>query len=477
MSRVSVAVSVVIAAVLTVITAALYREKPADAEHAETQAHALVPFDAQQADLIRITYPDGRIVTVRRAGESIDWWIFIDSPITSTRRVWPASPAAVRTALRLLDTVTTRTPADHRSGVDAIGATMHLQAADRSVDIDLASRTFAGRGLATIHDGPDTRTVDVPAEVHDVAMNPGPEIWREPLAFPGLAGAEQAGVSRITLNTPDRDLVLARVEGHWYVHPDADLTRPGLPADADAVGKLISTVASTKVSRFVDDPARAHDAGLENPTAVLTLESSRRLPDATLDPHIRRLRIGSGADLDASTLYAVLDDSEARAAAGDRTYEAQLVAIDGVGLSTIAMKSDAYLDPVALHVAPSDIGTVRLLDPDAGTLLEARRTIDGWRRVDAGEERVPSPVEKDMLDHVLETLTTTPGTPALADDVTAPPLCTIELLSTTNQPIGTYVFAQAPGPNETTRPVLMTERVAWTYESKAADPILRFLAE
>jgi hypothetical protein len=475
MSRVGLIVSLLVAAILTLAAAYLYRPAGAGASTTDGELGVpLIPFDAQQAHTIEVDYPDGRTVTVERAGRTLDWWIVIDPGADAPPRVWAASQASVRTALRLLATLDPVVPADAGS-IDRPGATLRLVGDDAAFECDLAPRTVGGKGLLET-DLPDAgRTVvSVPADVHDLAMSPGPSIWRETLAVPGLAGAGLGEVSRIELRSGDRAMLLTRIQGRWWLFPGADQTAAGIAADAEAVQRLLSTISQTRVSRFIDEPTSPEITGLADPTATIVLESTRRLPSGERRDRRRVLSIGQGAGLSGESLFATLDDDDARAVGG-ADAEAQLFAVDGATLATLAMAPEAYISPIALLAGAGDVGEI-VLRTDAAPLLEMTRTLDGWRRLVDDQQRVPTPEEERLADQIIALATGTPGDPVLRDDATWAPVGEIELHDLGGAPLATFELGLAPSPEG--RPdavVLVDDRVARVYAPERADAVLDWL--
>lgn len=474
MSRAGLIVSLVAAAVLTLVAAYLYGPAGAGASPGERAARvALIPFDAQQATALEVEYPDASAVRAERAGRTLDWWIVIE-PADRPARVWAASQASVRTALRLLGTLEPVTP-ESAGAIERPGATVTLETPDDTFSLDLAPRTVGGKGLVSANvpgTGPIVATV--PAEVHDLAMNPGPAIWRERLAVPGLAGAGVGEISRVQLRAGDRALLLTRVQGRWSLFPDADQSVPGIEADPEAVQRLLAAVAQTGIARFIDEPTPDDVTGLDAPTATITLVSTRRLASGERRDRNRTLRVGRAVGLSDETLFATLDDSDAASVAGPDA-EPQLFAVDGAALATLPMLPSAYVSPIAVVASAGDVGEV-VLRPEGQPPLELTRTLDGWRRVADDEQRVPTPDERRVAEQVIALATRTPGTPAMRNGAAWAPIGTVELRALGGAPLASFDLGLATGSEgQPDRVVLADDRVARTYPPEAANAIIAWL--
>jgi hypothetical protein len=471
MTRVAVGVSVASAAILTLVTAALYRTGPADAP---ATGVALIPFDALQAHTLELTLPDSQVVAARRIGASLDWWITIDPAGGAPRRAWPASEPTIRAALRVLDDLAIESESGAAT-LDTPAATVRIATDDDEFTARLGEGALAGRADVEITDESGApRVVSVSSSLHDLLLRPGPAGWREPSGFPSLAGPGATDVSRIELRTADRALLFTRIEGRWFLFPNADQTTPALPADRDTIDRLLTTVAGARVTRFIDEPT--DDTGLAEPTAVLTLESTQRLPSGERQVRARTLSIGLAANLGATAVYASLEDSLAQALAADALpIEPQVVAVEAGGLAGLSLAPESYLDPIALRAPVDDVGELIISDTEGNPTLHATRTLEGWRLGERDALTLPTPQELGAINTILSLLATTQAEPILEDDATFSPVATIEIRTIGGAPMGAYVFGLGPAADADTRPVITAQRVAYLYPPSSADQFLAWL--
>lgn len=467
MSRVGVGVSVMCAAVLTLIAAVLYRA-PAAAQGDDTPT-ILVPFNASQAHTLEVISTDAT-VAARRTGRSLDWWITIDED--GTRRIWPASQQRVRGALRILGEI-------QPQGADAgtaftPEATLTVRGDEGEFSAQLAARTFAGRGVIRPI-GADASLLTVPSALNDMVLRPGPASWRDILVFGDVRGAGASEVNRIGLTTRDQSLLLARIQGRWWIHPEADLSQTGLRADRAAVDALLKALSETRVDQFIDDQRDPAQLGLSDPTAILTIRSARRLESGERRERLRELRVGLPVGLGTQSLFAVLDDTRARDAAGDDlTYVPQIIGVDATSLASLAMTPAAYMSKVAIDTPASDVGRVIISDMENQPVLDITRTLEGWRLT--GLDTPPAREEVDAIESLLTLAADTSGQPMLTGDAEFSTICSVELYDLGGAAIDTLEFGLAAGEQEDAPlPVLTNERELRLYEAGAADAMLVWL--
>lgn len=174
---------------------------------------------------------------------------------------------------------------------------------------------------------------------------------KEKELFPGL---ELEDVSGVTLEYPDRSIVLRKTGAGWRIQEPKDLR-----ADQTAVENLVRAVVDLEVTRTLEDPASPETYGLAEPKVVVVLE--RR--DASAPA---RVRVGKNAPVGYSTFLQ---------REGEKTV--RLVA------SSFATGMEKEVDDLRdKEILAFETGNVRRITVEGGDVerfVLARGDDDGWK--------------------------------------------------------------------------------------------------
>lgn len=389
-------------------------------------------------NVIEIESSSGERQIIRRAqgGSSMPGYsLTVTRQSADNAPAWPLEDGRVSSLLRKLKETPSLDAPDEKSEIDADATRVTIREDSGAVThFLLADRLLGGKGLIKVIPGTsgDSLTLSelrarpgklalVDDTIHNVFRNPGPRGWRETLALRSV-GPE---VSRIHLINEDLSMRLSRLEGRWNV-----IEPVGAPADATAVGRLIDTLGALQITGFLDGADAASVVpgddltGLDNPRAVVTAETDRRVietdpakpgGDVSIKTETHELLIGKPAGTDALTRYARLGKN------------GPVVVISARGLVRELFDPAGYVSKKVVQAPAADIGMLVLersnLVPDLATAPGApapppvepfgrvfRRDLDRWKEVTGATETALDDNMTKAVADVLKFLTSDDAT-------------------------------------------------------------------
>lgn len=295
--------------------------------------HAVVTI--VPSEVARIATRDGYVAR----SSPTSWTTHLDA----YDRDWPASPGAVRAALRAAgDIASLESAGDTPSQPPTNVITLTL---DDGTPYTLAiSDTAIGGKHTVVLNG--NRTVRAPAELV-ATLTAGPRSWRDTSLFPN-AGPD---VTRLyirqpaTDTDPAREIDLTRTAGRWLIVSPA-LAR----ASEEAMRSAIGRVASSSIARFLDDAPADLESGLDEPDFVITVEAG---------DDVRRIAFAAHADAAGAQRFAT-------------TGAGHYFIADTSLLRELRLDPAAYTDRHPSPVVPADVHAIRI------DSARAQRTLTGW---------------------------------------------------------------------------------------------------
>lgn len=393
----------------------------------------VLSFDPAAVRSMTVTTPDGRKDTIIRAeGES--WSLVIGSttanPSAAAAAPWPVAPSRAGPIVRLLSEMRAAAEPDPKAEVGESPTVVRLALSDRTArQLTFSDRTLGGTVLvlATTVPSPTsgagseetTMRAMVTANVLNALRNPGPRGWRETAAVPD-AGPD---VSRIILQSDQRTITLARLQGKWHLRQPVSA-----PARADRVAGVLGALARVTITDFLDDRSpTAPLTGLDAPALKITLETDKPGAAAGSPTQTARveLSVGGPSDSTGKHLFAKIRDGNG---------PERIVAVDALQLSqTLSADPVAYISPTVTQVDPADAGMVILSaapPPAAGakgpptpspTDRRLKRHLGNWSDVMAdGKESMLAEADASSVNEFLAMLGAKPATSVV---LTVPPGC------------------------------------------------------
>ncbi|HYD01015.1 MAG TPA: DUF4340 domain-containing protein [Phycisphaerales bacterium] len=366
------AIIALLVTLLLAVAAYLVLKRPSGAAGAPAviaQGERVVSFDAASLKAITLRVPPGRPQVIDHNPDGR--WYWRSSPRAS--RQFALDDARTGTLLRLFNEAKgVSTPPTDRPLPDAPApVTLTLHGPDGDTIIRFAPRALGGQVMADVSTPrvPTPRPAVVSDELLNVLTSPGPSAWRDTRAV----GADPGTAARIAFTDgPGKTgFGLARREGHWMVTPPAPVTAP---AEDEPVRLVLNTIAALSITRFYDDATQPtpQAAGLDKPTAVLTLEfddhavSPADQRPATTTRTIRLL-FGQPADTEGTALYATPDDG------------VTVFAVNAVALSRLTAPASNLVMRAPTRTPPADVGSMEFsaAAPASRTLVIARDGVTG----------------------------------------------------------------------------------------------------
>ncbi len=464
MSKVGVIVALLVALLLTGAAMLLGGRGKAPAP-----TGPLLGLDPARVVEVRLTRADGRFEAVRKGTASGTWDVVLGG--TGAERAWPADPARMRAALRILSTLEAADrPVDAKVESGAPEVRIGLDDGT-SRAMRVSSRTLGGHVLIEVSgvpSSPRARGAWVGSDVGAMLSQTGPREWRDHSAMPGIG----PDASRITLKGEKGTLSLARVQGKWGLRQPVQEA-----ADPEAVGRLLAVLGNIAVTDFLDDgpPDRT---GLDKPIAELTIESDQRDEAGKLQTTSRTLRVGQQADIAGKTVFAAVPT------AGDPAGRTVIVSAEG--LSGLTTDAAAYISRRSIQAAPADIGYL-VVTPAGGSPRQFQRELEGWASVDPAGSTTPcTKADADAIAGVINLLTQLPADavevssswPAAWGQQPTQPIALIDCLSAGHTPVGRVgVFSAPPDGKTKVSPVVVMSGKAWRrYADDASSPLMAWLA-
>ncbi len=426
----------------------------------------LLAFDPARVAELRVTRSDGRFEAVRR-GEPGMWDVVLGG--VGEERAWPADPARMRAALRILSTIESDQDADHNAAVEPGAAQVLLTLDDGSSrSIRISSRNLAGKVLLEVSTGPSkqTRSAWVNNEVGEMLIGTGPREWRDRAALPGLG----PDVVRISLKGAAGTVSLARIQGRWGLREPVQEA-----AEPEAVAKLLSALGNVQVMDFLDDGVASPErTGLDKPVAELTIESDQRDADGKNHTLTRSLRVGQQADIAGKAVFARLESGSSP----------RVVQVAADALSSLTTDPGAYVSRRAVQAPAADIGGIRI-DPASGTARRFERGIEGWMEVgDAGAKTRVGNADAAGIEAFLTLVSQTPADVIgigeawpVAWNPAGRKLATVSLSSQGGVPITQVELLDAALSTKGGRQIVLHSGPTWrVYSAEAAGPAAAWIA-
>ncbi len=383
------------------------------------------------ADVVEVRVHDGGRTHRLERTSGAEWSIMPDEG--TDKSPWPVAASAVRAVLSILADLRFDEAGAPEPGAPESTMVTLVEADGRTSTLTFLGRPIGGRSLARAHSGDSGTTMFgfIDDGVREMLANPGPRAWREMMAMPGV-GVE---ASRVRIRTADVDLLLGQVAGAWTLRePVAARAAP------TAVERILGTITSLKVERFVEDGSvTAESAGLLEPTLTIIAETDARTIDAEGNVRVttstRRIDIGGPADMDGAGLFASADGG------------ATIFVVAGNALRALPRDPIECIARPASGVLPSNVGMVHVRFP-GGVERGYRRGVDGWSELSVDGRLLP--IEDEPIQDLLDFLATrlppdlrilgeheTPGTEwatAMVFDFADRPLDEVVLVDVNGQP-------------------------------------------
>lgn len=338
-------------------------------------------FDAAAINAVTLLVPPGGAQAMERSQGADNRWYWRAS--AGSARKYQIDDTRIRSFLRMLSEAKgIATPQSGRPLPDSpppVVLTLHGAGGDTV--LRLSPRALGGQVLAdvTTPDASARRPAIVQDELLAVLTSPGPSAWRDTRAL----GTDPGSAARITFTdgAGKSGFSLARLDGQWFVStPNAqrgatpDHPVISAPAEGEPVATVLATLANLNIARFYDEQTQPtpQAAGLDNPSAILTLEFDER----AIDPASQRpvtttrtveLRFGQAADTEGTSLFASPDGG------------ATIFAVSAVQLAKLTAPMTNLVMKASTRTLPSDVGAVEITaaSPSTRSLKLSRDTLAG----------------------------------------------------------------------------------------------------
>lgn len=338
-------------------------------------------LDTAAITAVTLVVPPAGPQVIERALPPGNRWFWRNAP-GSTRR-YAIDDTRMRGFLRMLNEAKgVASPQSDRPLPDSPPPiTLTLRGAGGDSVLRLSPRALGGQVLADIATpaSPTPRPAIVSDELLSVLVAPGPSAWRDTSALT----ADPRNAARITFTdgSGKAGFALARRDGQWFVStPNAPQgSVPGspaitAPAEGEPVATVLATLGNLTITRFFDDQTQptVGTAGLDKPTAVLTLEYDDRAVDPvsqkpTTSTRTVELLFGQAADTEGTSLFASPD--------GGST----VIAVSALPLSKLTAPMTNLVMRAATRTLPSDVGVIEIVAtaPSARSLKLTRDSLAG----------------------------------------------------------------------------------------------------
>lgn len=353
----------------------------------------LTSLDIGGVDVLELAWPDGREIEIATSDYVPGLWIMRSGDST-----WPVGAARVRGALRLLmDTAATPPASDLRAegGVRVrVGRGMNQRT------LRIAATGLAGQSVVECEEGESRVSFLSRGGLAGVFEHASVMAWREENAF---VPVDQAGASRVSVETAGMRTTLARQNGRWGVQSPV----PGA-GEAERVTALLGALGSLRLRTA--SGANPEGMGFDRAVFAASIEVDLRVGREGGEVDRRTLAqemlVGDIADAAGKTRYARVVATMVDPATGQRlpAWTPTPGTIEVAALGAISADPGNYWSRRATAVAPADVASLRLggrdgaLETHASPAIQARdrdviyaRTLDGWSRTQGGISQAASP--------------------------------------------------------------------------------------
>jgi Domain of unknown function (DUF4340) len=411
----------------------------------QSAAQQLLNVRASTVVQMTMHHDDGRVEHVTRDGSR---WLY---SLEGNPATWPVNNNNINGALRNLAELAA--PPNRGAAKEADGESVVLTIDDgTTVDIQFGTSRVGGSVAMAVADGPSAFVED---SIRAMLFEPGPSIWRDPRALPGVGSA----ASQIRLVNGNEEITLARIQNSWQ------LTRPiAHRADQEAVKELLRTIMALPAGTFSDELKNldAVQAALQEPVLGVGVAQDSRQVDASGEISVQRAR--------QMLWLSPLPDSENQYAARNVTYDT-LMTLNGKDLESLfAMSATDLLDRTACGSLLVDVAGLEFDGP--GGYWRFTSTIDGW----IAQEGTPS-LDAPAIDMLIGFLTDAPATSvAIAPLPTLESWADVTLLNLSQEPLETVTIGiDAQGVMYAAIPTLDGQVVVLGYEQSMPSLLARFL--
>jgi hypothetical protein len=356
--------------------------------------------------------------TLTRVGDG--WtWAFTDTP-SAPLAPRPLDPTRVAAFLRMLaDARAAGTVPPGETIPDApapIVLTITNPEGQRT--LRFARRALGGLVLVDTGAGLALASDDLLAAM----TNPGPSAWRPTR----LLGEAALNATQITIAAQGEPITLRRNGQRWVLD-----TPVREQADATVVSKLLGALESLEIARYIDQPITPAQAGLDQPSARITLQRQARGDAAA---QTTELLLGGPADASGTNLYASTDGGQS------------VVAVDASKLANLKIDAkDLVFRGISTHTQ-ADVAGLRI--------TAGKRHVTLLRQAERWTEQVDdaAPITQDPTRAAasLDVLTTILGVGADAVDLRRQPSAPVQAVIALLEPQGNTmqsieVLERAPG--------------------------------
>jgi hypothetical protein len=436
---------------------------PAGTQASIAQGERILTLDAAALKAITLRVPPAQPQVIDHNPDGRWYWRSAPRAVHQ----YPLDDNQARILLRLLtEAKGIATPQNDRPVPDSpppVSLTLH--GPDGDTTFRMSPRALGGQVLVDVATpaNPTPRPAIISDDLLRLLTSPGPSAWRDTRALLSDPGA----AARITFTDGSgaNGFGLARREGQWLLTAPSPVAAP---AEGQAVETVVRTLGSLNISRFYDDDASAptaQTAGLDKPTAILTLEfDDRAIDPATQKPvtstRTIQLRFGQPADTDGTMLYATPDNG------------ATIYAVSAAPLSKLTAPASNLVMRAATRTLPADVGVIEIASPKR-TLKLARDSVSGrWTESLDSTPPVAQDTTKAATSESILTFVTRTGADAVTLELPADAkqAATVALLSPSGQPLDRFDLFTAGNA------IVLRSGTVCRFYTKPPDELIAWLA-
>lgn len=353
----------------------------------------LTSLDIGGVDVVELAWPDGRVMEIAASDRVPGLWI-----MRSGESTWPVGAARVRGALRLLmDSAATPPASDLRAEG---GVRVRVGRGVNQRTLRIAATGLAGQSVVECEEGDSRVSFLSRGGLAGVFEHASVMAWREENAF---VPVDQAGASRVSVETGGMRTMLARQGGRWGV-----LSPVAGAGEAERVTALLGALGALRLRAApgANPEGMGFDRAVFAATIEVDLRVGREGGEVDRRTLVQEMLVGDIADAAGKTRYARVVATMVDPATGQRqpAWTPTPGTIEVASLGAIVADPREYWARRATATAPADVASLRLggrewaLEKQASPAPEARdrdviytRTLDGWSRTQGGITQAASP--------------------------------------------------------------------------------------